>query len=631
MSFGFNGKVLHVDLNNHTIDVEEPPEAFYRKYGGGTGMASYYLLKMMPPGIDPLDPQNILAVFIGPATGAAVSGQSRVAVVAKSPLTRGIGDSQAGGFFPATFKRTGFDGLVISGRAANPVYLWIHDGKAEIRDAVHLWGKITGEVEDALKEELDDSKIEVMQIGPAGEKLARLSNIINMCNRANGRTGMGAVMGSKNLKAIVIQGGQPLPMNDTEALKGLARWGASEFKNSDVFGLGVYGTANVLAAQEGLGGLPTRNWTSGHFEEYKAITGKTMADTILKERDTCYACVVRCKRVVEVSVDNFDVDPKYGGPEYETIATFGSYLGISDLPAIAKANELCNKYGLDTISCGATIAWAMDCFEHGLIGLEDTGGIALEYGDAPTLVRLVEMIGKREGFGDLLADGSAKAAEKFGPQAQDRVVAVKNLELPAHMPEVKRSLGLIYAVNAFGADHQSSEHDTSFSTEFSYKERMAEIGLHEPQPLRDLGEEKVHYSQVTQWVYSACNSLSVCQFVYGPAWHLFSTSQLVDLIKASTGWDFSINELLQIGERTVNLQRVFNLREGLTSADDNLPKKLFKARKGGKTDGVVIPPEQIGEAIQAYYQMSGWNEKGVPSSEKLEELGLAWTTEYLQV
>ena len=624
MSFGFNGKILHVDLKTRQLIVEEPPEAFYRKYGGGTGMASYYLLKKMPAGIDPLDPENVLAVFVGPATGAAVSGQSRVAVVAKSPLTRGIGDSQAGGFFPAMFKRTGFDGLVISGKADRPVYLWVHDGVAEIREAGHLWGKITGEVEDALKEELGDDKIEVMQIGPAGEKMARISNIINMCNRANGRTGMGAVMGSKNLKAIAIQGRLPTPMHDPKGLTGLARWGAGEYKGSDVYGLGVYGTAAVLEAQEGLGGLPTHNWTSGHYDDFEKITGKKMSETILKERDTCYACAVRCKRVVEVDVGRFDVDPKYGGPEYETIAAFGSYLGISDLAAIAKANELCNKYGLDTISAGATIAWAVDCFEQGLIGPEDTGGMQLAFGDAAMMVQLVEMIGKREGFGDLLADGSAKAAERFGQAAREAVVAVKNLELPAHMPEVKRSLALIYSVNAFGADHQSSEHDTSFTPEFSYNERMAEIGLFEPMPANDLGEEKVHYSQVTQWVYSACNSLSVCQFVYGPAWHLFSTSQLVELVKAATGWDFSIDELLEIGERTVNLQRVFNLREGFSVVDDGLPKKLFKPRKGGKTDGLSIPPEQLQNAIQTYYRMAGWDDHGVPHREKLEELGLSW-------
>jgi aldehyde:ferredoxin oxidoreductase len=619
---GFNGKILHVDLSTHSLTVEEPPEVFYRKFGGGTGMGTYYLLKTMPAGADPLGSDNVMTVFVGPATGAAVAGQSRVSICAKSPLTGGIGDSQAGGFWPAEFKRTGFDGIVITGKAKEPVYLWIHDGEAEIRDASHLWGKITGEVEIALQQELGSKKIEVMQIGPAGEKLARIANILNMCCRANGRTGIGAVMGSKNLKAIAIRGSQSLTFSDAHALKQLSRWGADEFKGSDVYGLGIYGTAAVLAVQQDLGGLPTYNWSSGSFENFQSITGKAMADTILKERDTCYACVVKCKRVVQIEEDHYRIDPVYGGPEYETIAAFGSYTGINDLPAIAKANELCNKYGLDTISCGATIAWAMDCFERGIIRPEDNGGIQLTFGNTEAMLKMVELMGERSGFGDLLADGSARAAEKFGAEAQDLVVAVKKQELPAHMPEAKRSLALVYAVNAYGADHQSHEHDTSFTPETSYTERMAQIGLTEPLPARDLGDQKVRYSLYTQWVYSACNSLSVCQFVYGPAWHLFSTEQLVELVRAATGWDFTISELMRIGERTVNLQRVFNIREGFSSKDDTLPKKLFSPKKGGATDGVAIPPEQLAHAIKVYYQMAGWDEVGKPTAEKLQELGL---------
>jgi aldehyde:ferredoxin oxidoreductase len=386
----------------------------------------------------------------------------------------------------------------------------------------------------------------------------------------------------------------------------------------------MYGTAGVLAGQQGLGGLPTRNWSGGDFEDYEKITGKRMAETVLKERDTCYACVVRCKRVVEINDGPYPVDPFYGGPEYETLAAFGSYTGVSDLAAISKANELCNKYGIDTISCGATIAWAMDCFEQDIIQAEDTGGLELRFGDAAMLVKLVEMIGKREGFGDLLAEGSARAAEKFGQAAVDRVVAAKKQELPAHMPEPKRSLALVYAVNAYGADHQSHEHDTSFSTDFAYTERMAEIGLSNPQPLRELNEEKVRFSITTQRVYSACNSLSVCQFVYGPAWHLYPTSKLVELVQAATGWDFSITELLKLGERTVNLQRMFNDREGFTSKDDALPKKLFLPKKGGPTDQVAIPADQLSSALAMYYSMAGWDEAGKPSMTKLQELGIDW-------
>ncbi|MFO8036830.1 MAG: aldehyde ferredoxin oxidoreductase family protein [Anaerolineales bacterium] len=629
MAYGYNGKILHVNLSDGTFKIEEPEDKFYRRYGGGSAMGTYYLLKEMPAGIDPLGPKNMLCIFVSPTTGAPVSGQSRVSMVAKSPLTEGIGDSQAGGFWPALFKRTGFDGVVISGRAEKPVYLYIQDGEAEIRSAEHLWGKITGESEAILKEELGERNLEVMQIGPAGENQVLFANVINMSNRANGRNGMGAVFGSKNLKAIAVKGNLKQEWHDPGALKELAQWGAQHFEDSDVHDLGIYGTANVLGAQQGLGGLPNYNWNSGSFDSYEKLTGPTMKDTILVERDTCYACTVRCKRVVEVKEEDLQVDPHYGGPEYETIASFGAYCGVDDLKAISKANEICNKYGMDTISCGATIAWAMDCFEEGILSVEDTGGMELHFGDAKTVVNLTEMIGKREGFGDFLADGSARAAGKLGPEAEELVVAVKKQELPAHMPEAKRSLALIYSVNPYGADHQSHEHDTSFSTEFSYDERMAEIGLLDPQPPRALNAQKVRYSMYTQWVYNACNSFTVCQFVYGPAWHLYSTQQFVDLIRAATGWNFSLFELLKIGERTVNLQRAFNAREGFKKADDQLPKKLFKPKKGGPTDGVSITKGQIETAITTYYQMAGWDREGRPTPAKLQELGIGWVAEVL--
>ena len=628
---GYNGKILHVDLSSQSITIEQPPDSFYRLYGGGSAMGTYYLLKNMPAGADPLGPDNMLTLFTGPPTGAAVSGQSRVSAIAKSPVTGAIGDAQAGGFWPATFKRTGFDGIVIRGKSETPVYLWIHDGEAELRDASHLWGKITGEVQAAIQDELGDNKIEVMQVGPAGENLVRFASIINMSNRANGRTGMGAVMGSKNLKAIAIKGTQKTEFHDLAALKELARWGAKNFEESDVFTMGLYGTAETVAPQQEDGGLPTRNWTSGVFEGFEPITGETMSETILKDRDTCYACVVRCKRVVEITEGEYRVDPHYGGPEYETLATFGSYCGVDDLAAISKANEFCNKYGMDTISCGATIAWAMDCYEQGLITSQDTGGIELNFGNAATIVALTEQIAKREGFGDILAEGSARAAEKFGSAAQDLVVAVKKHEVPAHMPEVKRSLALIYAANPYGADHQSHEHDPNYTPDWSYTDRMAEIGLLDPQPPDNLNAQKVRFSLYTQWMYSAMNSLCVCQFVFGAAWQLYSAGQFAELVRAATGWDFNLFELMKIGERTLNLQRAFNAREGFTKADDTLPKKLFQPRKGGPSDGIFVPPEQLDNALDMYYEMSGWDNEGRPTRLKLEELGIGWVADTINV
>jgi len=375
MGHGYNGKILHVDLTTGHMSVEEPGEAFFRKYMGGSALAMHYLLKETPPGVDPLSPENVLVVALSVLTGAAISGQSRVTVTAKSPLTGAIGDSQGGGFWPAELKFAGFDAVVIKGKSPKPVYLWINNGSFELRDAAHHWGKITGEVETAIRNELDDKRIQVLQVGPAGEKGVRFAAIINNSNRANGRTGMGAVMGSKNLKAIAVRGkNRPTPA-DKAKLSELAKWGAANLEDSDISGLSKYGTAETTGANNSSGGLPTFNFNSGEFDKWEDIDGTTMFDTILKGapdgtqlrdgRDTCYACTVRCKRVVEITEGAYQVDPYYGGPEYETTSTFGNYCGISDLAAISKANEICNKYGMDTISCGATIAWAFE--DHWMI------------------------------------------------------------------------------------------------------------------------------------------------------------------------------------------------------------------------------------------------------------------------
>jgi aldehyde:ferredoxin oxidoreductase len=625
--YGYNGRILHADLTSGTLTVEEPSEAFYRKYLGGQGLGMYYLLKENPAGVDPLSPDSVLAFTLSVTTGAPISGQSRVMVNAKSPLTGTIGDAQAGGFWPAEAKAAGFDAVIVKGKAEKPVYLWLHDGEAELRDAAHLWGTVTGDVDAAIQEELGDPKIQVMQIGPAGEKLALYACIINMSNRAAGRTGMGAVMGSKNLKAIAVRGRKKPPVADRKALSDLAKWGAKNFPDSDIYDMGLHGTADVLSYQHEDGGLPTRNWASGVFEGYESLAGVTMTNTILKERDTCYACVVRCKRVVEITEGPYQVDPVYGGPEYETLATFGSYCGISDLAAVAKANQICNMYGLDTISTGATIAWAMDCFEQEVLSVEDTGGIELRFGSADAMVAMTEMIAKREGLGDLLADGMVQAAKKLGPEAEALVTAVKSVPLPAHMPEVKRSLALIYAVNPYGADHQAHEHDPSYG---DYPDRMAELGLVDAQPSDVLNEEKVRYSMVTQHFYSLMNTIGVCQFVWGPSWQLYGPEQLVDMVRAVTGWDASMQELVRAGERALNMMRAFNAREGFTSADDKLPSKLFKPLDGGPSAGIAITEEEVASALLTYYAMCGWDTEGRPTRAKLEELDIAWVADALE-
>lgn len=641
MSYGYTGKILHVDLNKSSLEIEEPDDSFYRKYMGGSALNLYYLLKEMPPGIDPLGPENIIAISVGVATGVSISGQSRVTVTAKSPLTGAIGDSQAGGFWPAKLKFAGFDAIIVKGRARSPVYLWVHDGQAEIRDAGHLWGMQTGESQMAIVDELGDKKIEVLQIGPAGEKKVKFASILNMCNRANGRTGMGAVMGSKNLKAIAVNGNHKPDIADPKAIGDLVKWGKTSFPGSAVSGLGKFGTSEIVGFHQEQGGLPSYNFTSGVFDGWQSIDGIKMYETILKGRgeqkqdvygrDTCFGCIIRCKRVVEINDGPFPVDPLYGGPEYESICALGSYCGIDKLPAIAKANELCNKYGMDTISCGATIAWAMEAFESGALTPKDTGGLEIKFGQSEQMLKLVEMIAKREGFGDILAEGSARAAAQLNC-GSEFLTTCKMQEAPAHMPQVKRGLGLIYAVNPYGADHQSVEHDPAYEKDYeTFKVRLSLLGLTDPQEVLSLNRGKIIFLIKTQQYYSMLDSLNLCQFAHGPAWQLYGPAESLKMVKAVTGWDVTVAELLKVGERRLNMMRAFNAREGIAGEQDKLPEKFYtKPLEGGATDGWKLDKDQYDEALNEYYRQAGWDPKtGIPLRQTLESLELGWVADLL--
>ena len=628
MSFGYHGKILHVNLTDSSIFEERPPDAFYRKYLGGSAMGMYYILNDMSPGADPLGPDNILTLMLSVLTGAPISGQSRLTANAKSPLVDGIGDSQSGGFFPAELKFAGYDGIVVKGQSEKPVYLWIKDGEAELRNATHLWGKSTGDVNDILISELNDKKIEVMQCGPAGEKLSYLAAIINMANRANGRTGLGAVMGSKRLKAVVVRGtSKKLPVASSKQLNKFARSGVTAFDdNASMVGLRKDGTAGVTSLQHADGGLPTYNFNSGQFAAMDSISGETMTDTILTGRETCYACTVRCKRSVTTTYRDEQVDEKYGGPEYETLATFGSYCGVSDLSAVAMANQICNEYGLDTIGTGATIAWAMECFEEGILSEKDVG-FPIPMGDPEVMVKLTKLLASRIGFGDVIADGSRAAANRLD-RGHEYLITVKGAETPAHMPQVKRSLGLIYAVNPFGADHNSSEHDPAVEDDYKhYSDRLQSIGIKTKLPAKSLGPDKVRFALTTQHMNSFLDSTNLCVFVWGSAWQLFSPEDCVSLVITITGWDdFTIDEMLLVGERRLNMLRAFNAREGIDRTADKLPKKFFKTLQGdGPSSGIALDIEEIMQAQEWYYEMSGWSpDSGNPTNDTLKRLGLEW-------
>jgi aldehyde:ferredoxin oxidoreductase len=628
MPNGYNGKILHVDLTKGELTVEEPPEAFYRKYLGGSAMGMHYILREMPKGADPLAPENVLTLMTGVTTGAAISGQSRINANAKSPISGGIGDSQGGGFFPAELKFAGFDGIVIKGKSANPVYLAILDGDAELRDAAHLMGKKTGEVDDIIHQEVDP-KAEILQHGPAAEKGVLFSSLVSMANRNNGRTGMGLVMASKNLKAVVARGRKKVALADPKALIELNKTGPKILPdNPDMPGLAAEGTATVVLFQNTIGSLPTRNYNEGQFDQCEDISGARMVETILKERDTCFACVVRCKRVVEIKEGAYRADPKYGGPEYETLGTFGSYCGINDIAAISLANQMCNEYGVDTIAAGATISFAMECFENGVITTEQTDGLELRFGDAEAMLKALEVMLNAEGeLGRTLGQGSERAARIWGNGADEFLITVKGAEAPAHMPQAKRSLGLIYAVNPFGADHQSSEHDPYYEEGVAdlNLNRLKLIGLGEPQPGYSLTPEKVRFAYLTEVFYSMLDSVELCQFVYGPAWTLYGPAETVEMIRAVTGWDITVEELMVVGERRLNLFRTFNAREGLDRKDDKLPKKFFKQLKGaGPTAGIALTSDEIESAIDEYYKLAGWTNNGVPTPQTMERLDIAW-------
>lgn len=624
---GYAGRILHVDLSKSSFHVEEPNEKFYRKYVGGSLLGGYYVYRNVPAKIDPLQEENVLVFSLGPTTGAAMSGASRHSVTSKSPLTNGISSSEAGGYWGPELKFAGFDAIVIYGKASKPVYLWIHDGKYELRSAEHLWGLITKPTQQRIREELNDEKIRVACIGPAGENLVRYANITNELAHFNGRNGMGAIMGSKNLKAIAVRGTGKPQFHDVDAIQEMSKQAAKLVRENDFAAeFKALGTNQNFEWHTPIGGVPTRNWSSGTFEGVEKINAKAIKETVLKRSGTCWACSQSCKRVVEIKESPF-VDPVYGGPEYETTGMCGSNLGIDDLKIISKLNEICNKYTMDTISCGGTIGFAMDCFERGIIDKEITGGIDLRFGNGDAALQIFEMIGKGEGIGKLLGQGTARVAEAWGSEAKKLAVHVKGKEFPAHMPQVKASLALAYACLSIGPDHVSSAHDGDIGEEpISYK--LKGLGFDEAQDTRDLNDEKSKLFWITQCGFSAIDTLSICQFIFGH-WTLFDLNQLVDFVNAATGWDTNLYELMLIGQRRIQLFKAFNQREGFTSNDDVLPEKLYQPLANiGPSAGYSINKSDFDEAKRLYYAYAGWDPNtGEIKPTKLKEMGLEWALE----
>jgi len=594
--FAYWNKVLHVNLGDRTTWVEEPGDVFFRRYGGGRGMIAHYLLKYVPKAADPLGPDNMLIFAPGVLTGAPVPGAGRHSVGAKSPLTGGFGESESGGFWGAELKRAGWDGIVVHGVSATPVYLWINEGAVEFRDASHLWGKITGEVQDAILGEVGDARARVATIGPAGENLVRFACIANELNEVAGRTGMGAVMGSKKLKAIAVRGKTAVKLADPKGLNAIAKWVSSTMdQNHKAFH--DYGTGAAMQGKNLEGGMPTLNYRLGAFEHVAKVDAIAVAEQARVKMEACYACSVRCKKVVHIEKKEeaareaheklyngkgrvaFDpkgryaVDPRYGGPEYESLASMGVNLGLHDLIAVCKSNEMCNYLGLDTVSLGATLAWAMEAFEKGLLTLDDTGGVPIRFHDADGVVKLVEMVAYRQGIGDLLAEGSQRAAARIGRGTDEFLTTVKGMEMamhdPRHMPIMRAS----YMMAPTGGDHMRQSGNRN--------------GLR--------------------------NQVALCHFL------AYDDAQVLEIMKAVTGWDLTPEELVIQAHRGLTLARLFNLREGFTTADDRLPKRFSEPLP--KHAGLT--PEQQRKIVTEYYVEYGWDpETGVPTADTIRTLEL---------
>jgi len=619
---GYQGKILRVDLTNGRTWVEEKGEEFYRTYWGGRGIIAYYLLNEVPVGADPLGPDNVLVFAAGPITGLPLAGSGRNSVGAKSPLTGAYGDAEGGGFFGAEMKRAGFDAIVVKGKADKPVYLYVRDGQAEIRDASHLWGKNTGEVEGLIKEELGDRNIRVTQCGPAGENMVSYACVVNDLTHFCGRTGMGAVMGSKNLRAIAARGTKPVPSADPDTIRELAKWMA-ENAPTLAGGMTDLGTTGIVTSNNMAGGLPTRNFIEGQFEGAEKITGTTMRDTVLIGRETCFACPVRCKRVVQAE-QPWRVDPKYGGPEYESLASLGSTLGIDDLVAVTKLNEMCAAYGLDTISAGVTLGFAMECFERGILTKEETGGLDLRFGNAAAAIEAVEMLKDRRGLGDLLALGSKRMAEKIGKGSEEFAMHVRGQEIPMHEPRMKPALGVGYALSPTGADHCHNFHDTAYAKQGGPVQDLWSLGVAGgPFDIYDLSAEKINAVLTVTNIRTWGNLAVICQFV---PW---SQVQKEQMVRAATGWTSTWAEMLAAAERANVLARVFNLREGMDVSSEVLPKRFFQPFTSGPLAGKAPDPEVWEKAKKTAYVLSGWDEKGVPTQERLAKLGISWAAKHL--
>ncbi|OPY90303.1 MAG: putative oxidoreductase YdhV [Syntrophaceae bacterium PtaU1.Bin231] len=608
MTGGYMGRLLCVDLTKGTWTDREISEELARKYIGGSGLGARLLFDQTRAETDPLGEDNVLMFLTGPLTETAVPMAGRYAVVTKSPL--GIwGEGDCGGSWGSMLKRTGYDGILVVGRSEKPVYLWITDEGVSLRDAGHLWGRDTIETDEMVKAETS-AKAVVACIGPAGEKLAKMAVVLSDGKhaRVSGRGGVGAVMGSKKLKAISVYGARKPQIARPEALKALVKSFVPRLQEATK-AFGAYGTAGAVIKNANLGDMPVKNWSSGKWddEKLKKISGQTLAETILTKKYYCKGCIVGCGRVIEIA-DGPYAGVSGGGPEYETLGSFGSLCLIDDLNAISMANDLCNRYGMDTVSVGASIAFAMEAYEKGTIGKKDTGGIDLAWGNKDAALAMVHQIGRREGLGRLLGEGVKRASQEIGGGSADFAIEVKGLELPMHDPRSMGSLAVLYATYPRGACHRGCSYQLERSG-------IAELGYEKPLE-RQRDEGKALINAVMQDYAGLFNSLKLCQFVITQ----LKPSEVLQCLNDVTGWDMDLPELMRAGERASNVKRMYNVRLGYTRKDDTLPQRILSEKF--TTGGAAGYLPNLEKMLDEYYGHRRWSSDGIPLPSTLRELGL---------
>ena len=622
MTNGFTGVMLRVDLSANAVEKVNMPEDFYRTYLGGTAFGAYFLLKELAGKIDAFDEENILTIAPGVATGAAVSGASRCCITAISPETSGAGDTQLGGSIGPMIKRAGYDGIVITGKAASPSYLLVDDDTVAVKDAAGIWGKTILEAHDALTGEHGTKDISILQCGPAGENKVRFACLMGDFNDAAGRNGMGAVFGSKNLRAVVVRSkAKSVAFEDPEGMKALAKLAMQRLKGSGFpETLKAHGTPGVVKPQAEGGNLATHNFSKSFHEDYLNLHGGTYDKELSAGSTTCFGCILGCRKKVKAEKP-WPVTDRLGGPEFETLGLLGSNLDIMDPVAVCKANELCQNLGLDTISTGGLASFLFECMEKDLVSVEDSQGHDLGFGKADGLFWLIEQIALRQGIGDILADGPVTAVEKLGPETAPYAIHIKNKVPAVHMAQVKPSLALMYAVCPIGADHMSNEHDWLLSCEADFSKSLGILGGGDP-ACTDLN--KVRMTVYSQYYYSLLDSLCLCMFVWGCG-SLYTYRELEDLIRCATGWETSMYELMKAGERRINMLRQVNARQGFSAKDDTLPERLFEPLPDGPAKGRRVDDRTWPEMKSQYYDLMGWDpETGGPSKGKLRDLGLEW-------